>query len=1299
MTRPVFYLVACLACAVAAKHAVAQQSTQTVGMHAPPAPGKIVIDGRLDDWDLSGTRLMCYDVATMRDRYAAQAALMHDAEHFYVAVQWKDPTPMVNRYEPVVESGQAWKADCVQLRIQTDRIANVDCWYYTDEERPAMSIAYGIASHARKDDPDAVSLDDALAAGARQTFLKDADGKGYTQEIAIPWKLLTRDGHSMKAGETMTCGIELLWGKDSGRDFPVHRFADNVSPKARSGGIFFWVGPDAWGKVMLEPQGNLRLPPQTFKETPAAELRGPIEIAFELPAAGYVTIAIDDDAGNRIRNLVSERWYEAGKHAVPWDGADDGGGLMPVGAYLWKGLVRDALRAEYALSFNNPGQPPWENAARTGAWLSDHTNPTAVAVEGQRVFVTSPATEAGWAPVALDHEGKVLWGSKTAGIAAAVDSGILYCVSDLGAHMLRNEPDKSAPANITVTRLDATTGRYAPFDNPDLPAGGTSADVATYMAPANDVYNLDTDILNVQGAAARNGQLCISLRRDNVIRVVDGRTSRLIKDIPLEAPAGLAFRAEGGLLAVSDNRVVALDMESGKATPLIGDGLITPRQICAAPDGTLLVSDWASMNVKRFSSDGQRLLNTIGKDGGRPLLGDWSELRGGLHRPWGVAVDSRNQVWIAEDCDSPRRLSIWTLDGRLEREFIGPANYSGGGLLDPTDRTRGYYRNMEFRLDYGTGGWEIARVVSGQFGRESLAMPVGTGHPHRILYRDGKTYLVGGGQPAESPRWNIAIRRADGVFQPLAAAGLVGTLAAKGPAVFQGKDATLRFSWSDADADGLVQMEEVRFAPSKPGRKPEHWGPYWGSAINDDLSLVVPATTDPYADGGWAIWRFPVAGWTSCGAPTYDVAAPEIQVPAVAGEGGITAVTSLADGTVVVNKQPVMAYDGKGRRIWTYPNPDLVPYTAGPLRPGKLIGPQAFLGRANYGGSIGEVFMLNGYNGSRFLMTADGLWIGHVGNDYRNGPENMPDVEPKPGYAIDNVSFGGEAFNGAFTRTADGRSYTTSGHTDARVVEVKGLESIRRISGAVSVTPELRAAARTHLDGVIVTAKKSSDLAITQGEAPTIDGDLKEWDVTKGVTWETGVGRRATAALRQDGNKLYLAWKVDDTSPMANAGTDHKLLFKTGDCVDLWLGTDREAAPGRVAPVAGDIRLLFSVMDGRPVAVLYRAVVSGTKTPLEFRSPAHVTRIDRVEKLPDAEIAIARDVTGYSLEAAVPLATLGLTVSAAELRGDIGVILSDAAGSRTSQRSYYYNKATNVVMDIPDESAFHVGRWGKVVTE
>jgi len=161
------------------------QSTQNVGMKAAPAPGKIVIDGKLDDWDLSGERLMCYDVTSLKDRYSVKAAAMYDSDNFYVSLRWKDPSPMVNFYDPKTEVGQAWKSDCVQLRIKTDRVAHVDCWYFTGDKKPSMFIYYG-AFGLKPPDPDTATLEDAMAAGAKQAFLMDADAKGYTQEIAIP---------------------------------------------------------------------------------------------------------------------------------------------------------------------------------------------------------------------------------------------------------------------------------------------------------------------------------------------------------------------------------------------------------------------------------------------------------------------------------------------------------------------------------------------------------------------------------------------------------------------------------------------------------------------------------------------------------------------------------------------------------------------------------------------------------------------------------------------------------------------------------------------------------------------------------------------------------------------------------------------------------------------------------------------------------------------------------------------------------------------------------------------------------
>ena len=164
MTHSFLRNAVCLAGALAAvEPAFAQQSTQTVGMHAPPAPGKVVVDGKFADWDLSGSRLMCYDVAAMKDRLSGTVAFMWDADCFDAAIHWRDPSPMVNGFDPLIDVGNAWKGDCVQLRIKTDRIAHVSAWYHAKTNRPGMGIHWG-SFEKTKIDPDSGDLDDAMAA-------------------------------------------------------------------------------------------------------------------------------------------------------------------------------------------------------------------------------------------------------------------------------------------------------------------------------------------------------------------------------------------------------------------------------------------------------------------------------------------------------------------------------------------------------------------------------------------------------------------------------------------------------------------------------------------------------------------------------------------------------------------------------------------------------------------------------------------------------------------------------------------------------------------------------------------------------------------------------------------------------------------------------------------------------------------------------------------------------------------------------------------------------------------------------
>jgi hypothetical protein len=73
--------------------------SQNVGIPVVPAPGKVTIDGDLKDWDLSG-RVWAFADKSIRSRYSAEVAMMWDAANLYVAIHWKDPTPMFNLVDP-----------------------------------------------------------------------------------------------------------------------------------------------------------------------------------------------------------------------------------------------------------------------------------------------------------------------------------------------------------------------------------------------------------------------------------------------------------------------------------------------------------------------------------------------------------------------------------------------------------------------------------------------------------------------------------------------------------------------------------------------------------------------------------------------------------------------------------------------------------------------------------------------------------------------------------------------------------------------------------------------------------------------------------------------------------------------------------------------------------------------------------------------------------------------------------------------------------------------------------------------
>jgi hypothetical protein len=130
--------------------------------------------------------------------------------------------------------------------------------------------------------------------------------------------------------------------------------------------------------------------------------------------------------------------------------------------------------------------------------------------------------------------------------------------------------------------------------------------------------------------------------------------------------------------------------------------------------------------------------------------------------------------------------------------------------------------------------------------------------------------------------------------------------------------------------------------------------------------------------------------------------------------------------------------------------------------------------------------------------------------------------------------------------------------------------------------------------------------------------------------------------------------------------------------------------------VAGDLRLLITMVANKTKAVLYRPVVPGTpdaeKVP--FSSPWRTIIFDKVEDV-SSKVKLAFDKTG-NYEISVKLDTLGFTPTVGmKVKGDIGILRG--SDGQTTARIYWSNKATAIVADVPSEAELLPGLWGTMV--
>ena len=309
--------------------------------------------------------------------------------------------------------------------------------------------------------------------------------------------------------------------------------------------------------------------------------------------------------------------------------------------------------------------------------------------------------------------------------------------------------------------------------------------------------------------------------------------------------------------------------------------------------------------------------------------------------------------------------------------------------------------------------------------------------------------------------------------------------------------------------------------------------------------------------------------------------------------------------------------------------------------------------------------------------------------------------------SINSCSAGGESFGGEFFRNPlDGKVYLGGPVASCReasvIAQVTGLESTRRLP---TVTFEFHARASTPRrracwqSGPSEAAAKSLAIArIKQARRPDAPPGYLPLDERAPVArWSFDPRHAAESAWTYDDRNLYLCVRgVTDDSPMVNGGNDVRTLFKTGDAIEFELRTQPDNDDKQV--IEGDLRLLVSVFEKKPVAVLYRYKVPGT-SKAGRRSPLRSAPRGSTgwKCSPTAQIAIDRGPASYTVRAAVPLAALHFAPAAGKTyRGDIGVVYSDKTGTIDELRMYWANPTSGMVNDLPTEAQIDPDHLGPV---
>ncbi len=177
--------------------------------------------GRLDDWRLAPGFTSSRDGTDSCPEWV-DGRMMYDDGHIYIAAHVGDPPPMQNSIDPAIESDLGWRGGSVQVRVSTDRhmgwpvadnpmLSHLTTWFHAASKTPCLTIHRGMLVGELEVNPSA-----GQPGGYHGAFTRDADGKGYILEYAIPWRLLNCADDPPRSSDELAAVWQTHWSDELG---------------------------------------------------------------------------------------------------------------------------------------------------------------------------------------------------------------------------------------------------------------------------------------------------------------------------------------------------------------------------------------------------------------------------------------------------------------------------------------------------------------------------------------------------------------------------------------------------------------------------------------------------------------------------------------------------------------------------------------------------------------------------------------------------------------------------------------------------------------------------------------------------------------------------------------------------------------------------------------------------------------------------------------------------------------------------------------------------------------------------